>query len=353
MRPAHVVTGGAGFIGAHLADRLLADGEPVRILDSLARPGVERNLAWLRARHGDAVEFVRRDVRDREGVARACDRALSVYHLAAQVAVTHSLDDPLADAAINLGGTLHLLEALRRSGRAVPLVFTSTNKVYGTLDRLALRQGAGGRYAPADEAVEASGIDESMPLDFRSPYGCSKGAADQYVLDFARTLGLPAVVLRMSCIYGPRQLGTEDQGWVAHFARAALRDAGITFYGDGHQVRDLLYIDDLVAALRLAAGGAPRLAGQAFNLGGGPASARSLRELVAMLEQVLGRPIRTRRAAWRSADQRYFVADTGRFRQATGWAPRMKLAAGLAALCQWLRDAGAEPEGAAPQEALP
>lgn len=342
MRPAHLITGGAGFIGCNVADRLLHEGLPVLVLDSLARPGAERNLEWLRQRHGKALEFMHADVRDRAAVGFAAARAISVCHLAAQVAVTTSLDDPLADEETNLRGTLHLLEALRREGRPIPMVYTSTNKVYGALEDLELVPAGETRYEPRDPELRARGIGETRPLDFRSPYGCSKGAADQYVLDYARTHGLPALVLRMSCIYGPRQLGTEDQGWVAHFVRSALRDAPVTFYGDGRQVRDLLYIDDLVAAIRLALRHAPRLAGAPFNIGGGPGSVLSLRELVSTLEQLLDRPVTTVAGPWRCADQRYYVSDVGRFRSATGWRPGTPLSVGIRRLHAWLDGDGAD-----------
>jgi CDP-paratose 2-epimerase len=232
-RPALVI-GGAGFVGSNLADRLLRDGREVVVFDTLARPGVERNLAWLRAAHGERVTFVRGDVRDRDAVREAvrdgggAGAAGDVYHFAAQVAVTTSLGDPGDDFDVNARGTLNVLEAVRalrdETGYAAPVLFTSTNKVYGELSDVAEARSPGGarRYEPADAALAATGIAESRPLDFHSPYGCSKGAADQYVCDYARSFGLPTVVFRMSCIYGPRQFGTEDQGWVAHFLIRAL-----------------------------------------------------------------------------------------------------------------------------------
>lgn len=339
MKPAHLITGGAGFIGSNLADRLLQQNEPVLVLDSLVRPGTERNLQWLRERHGKTLRFMRADVRDRAAVDTAVAEALSVYHLAAQVAVTTSLQDPLHDHDVNLVGTLHLLEALRRRGDPVPLVFTSTNKVYGALEDIELLAVDDSRYEPVDTALRTHGIGEDRPLDFRSPYGCSKGAADQYVLDYARNYGLPAVVLRMSCIYGPLQLGTEDQGWVAHFVRQALAAAPVTIYGDGRQVRDLLYIGDLVTALEQARRLAPRLAGQAFNVGGGPANVLSVRELIRLLGGLAGRIVPIRRGAWRCADQRYYVSDTARFRAATGWQPTVSALEGAERLYAWMESA--------------
>lgn len=339
MRPAHVITGGAGFIGSNLADRLLQQNEPVLVFDSLSRPGTEHNLRWLRERHGNALRFMRADVRDRAAVLSAVGEALSVYHLAAQVAVTTSLQDPLHDHDVNLIGTLHLLEALRRRGEAVPLVFTSTNKVYGALEDIELLTVDDARYEPADATLRRRGVGEDRPLDFRSPYGCSKGAADQYVLDYARNYGLPAVVLRMSCIYGPLQLGTEDQGWVAHFVRQALAAAPVTIYGDGRQVRDLLYIEDLTAALEQARHLAPRLAGRAFNIGGGPANVLSVRELLGILGNLAGHAAPVRHGAWRCADQRYYVSDTTRFREETGWQPTVSALTGTERLYAWMESA--------------
>lgn len=239
-----LVTGGAGFIGANLADRLAAEGHDVLVYDALRRPGVEANLAWLQRRHPRRISALRADIRDAAALEEAVRGAVAVFHLAAQVAVTTSLTEPVEDFGINLHGTFLLLDALRRrAGGPCPLVFASTNKVYGDLADIPLSR-QGGAWLPVDAALRDAGIGEERRLDFHTPYGCSKGAADQYVLDFARSYGLPATVLRMSCIYGPRQMGTEDQGWVAHFLIRALRGEAITLYGDGCQVRDVLHVDD-------------------------------------------------------------------------------------------------------------
>ena len=334
-----LITGGAGFVGCNLAAALLADGVPVRVLDDLSRPGVEKNLRWLRASF-PAVEFVRADVRDAAAVAGAVRGASRVYHFAAQVAVTTSLTGPVADFETNARGTLNVLEAVRTEadgGNRVPLLFTSTNKVYGDLGGVETVP-KGDRHEPADAALAAGGVDETRPLDFHSPYGCSKGCADQYVLDYARTFRLPATVFRMSCVYGPHQFGTEDQGWVAHFARAALRRGGVTFYGDGRQVRDVLHVSDLVRALRAALDDPAKTAGRAFNVGGGPGNAASLREVVAELGAVTGRPVPTTAAPWRTGDQRWYVSDTSRLRSALGWSPRVGWREGLADLVRWLAE---------------
>jgi CDP-paratose 2-epimerase len=330
-----LITGGAGFIGSNLAHRLLTMGRRVRILDNLSRPGVEQNLQWLQQRHGDLLEFMRDDVRDPAAVADAVAGTSQVFHFAAQVAVTTSLEKPHEDFAINALGTLNVLEAARARPAPPAVVLTSTNKVYGGLEDLPLAV-QGQRYLPVDEAVAAAGIGEGRPLDFHSPYGCSKGSADQYVIDYARSYGLNTLVFRMSCIYGPRQFGTEDQGWVAHFILRALRGERITLYGDGMQVRDVLFIDDLVNAFLLAERHAPQLKGRAFNMGGGPGTAISLQDLLDRIEQLHGSRPAVSFDAWRTGDQRYYVSDTAAFRAATGWAPQVAAEDGIARLYHWL-----------------
>jgi CDP-paratose 2-epimerase len=335
-----LITGGAGFVATNLADRLLRSGHRVRLFDNLSRAGVERNVAWLRARHPGQIELVVGDVRDAGAVREAVRGAARVFHLAAQVAVTTSIHDPLLDFEVNARGTLNLLEALRGLDRPPSLLFTSTNKVYGDLDDVAL--GARGRrYEPSDPALAASGIDEGRPLDFHSPYGCSKGAAEQYVLDYARTFGLPAAVFRMSCVYGPHQFGTEDQGWVAHFLMRALDGRPLTLYGDGRQVRDVLFVEDLADAMLRAHERMPRLAGQAFNIGGGPAHAVSLLELLDLMGEMLGAPPAFDLEPWRPADQRYYVSNTARFTAATGWRPQTPVRQGLERLLAWLLESRA------------
>jgi CDP-paratose 2-epimerase len=330
-----LITGGAGFIGTNLAAALLERGQTVRILDNLSRAGVENNLAWLRETYGERVEIVLGDVRDRASIGRAVAGASQVYHFAAQVAVTSSLTDPVHDFMVNAGGTLNLLETLRGLDHPPPMIFTSTNKVYGDLEDVELVPDSA-RYVPADPAVRACGISERRNIDFHSPYGCSKGAADQYVLDYARTFGLPAVVFRMSCIYGPHQFGTEDQGWVAHFLIRAIEGRPITIYGDGLQVRDILHVDDLVRAFLIAQERIGDLSGQAFNIGGGPSRTTSLVELVELIRSTQRERLAVEFDAWREADQRYYVSDTRRFEAATAWAPRVSVAEGVRALHSWL-----------------
>ena len=335
-----LITGGAGFIGTNLAHRLLSEGRSVIIYDNLSRVGVERNLRWLRDTHGDggasggpSIEIG--DVRDRYALRRALAGADAVYHLAAQVAVTRSLDNPIHDCDVNVRGTLNLLEEMRLLADPPPLIFTSTNKVYGDLADLALARN-GTRYEPLDPAIAERGVAETRPLDFRSPYGCSKGAADQYVIDYARTFGLPAAVFRMSCIYGPHQFGTEHQGWIAHFAIRVLEGRPIAIYGDGLQVRDALYVDDLVEALLRVCDDMAALTGQSFNVGGGPANAISLVELLDLLERLHGSLPEITYADWRTGDQRYYISDTSRLRAAIGWAPRVGVQEGVTRLYRWL-----------------
>jgi CDP-paratose 2-epimerase len=330
-----LVTGGAGFVGANVARRLLEAGEPVRILDNLSRAGVERNLRWLEEKHGKQIDILVGDVRDRDAVRAAVRGVDHVFHFAAQVAVTSSLDDPHFDFEVNAGGTLNLLEAIRRQDRPPSLLFSSTNKVYGALGDVPLEL-VGSRWIPSDEAIARNGVPESRALSFHSPYGCSKGTADQYVLDYAHTFGLRAAVFRMSCIYGPRQFGTEDQGWVAHFLIRALRGEPITIYGDGKQVRDILYVDDLVDAFLAVRADIDRLSGRVFNVGGGPRNTISLLELVDEIERRLRVRPRLTYADARVADQRWYVSDPRAIARAVGFRPRVGTIDGIGRLHDWL-----------------
>nr|WP_209308550.1 SDR family NAD(P)-dependent oxidoreductase [Sphingomonas corticis] len=330
-----LVTGGAGFIGSNIADRLAGEGHDVIVYDALSRAGVERNLAWLKDRHGARIVDVVADIRDEDALRRAVADTDAVFHMAAQVAVTTSLADPRDDLTINILGTFNLLEAIRAKGATTPVVFASTNKVYGDLADVAFVATDAG-YLPADPGLRAHGIGEDRPLDFHTPYGCSKGAADQYVLDYARSYGVPAAVLRMSCIYGQRQMGTEDQGWVAHFLIRALTGERITLYGDGHQVRDILDVSDAVDAYLAAWRRIDRVAGRALNLGGGAGNAVSLRTLLAYIGELTGGAPDIAFEDWRAGDQRYFVADTRAVRGALGLGTAVDWRDGVAALAQWL-----------------
>lgn len=330
-----LVTGGAGFVGSNLADRLAAEGHRVRVFDALSRPGVEGNLEWLTGRHGDLVEPVVADIRNSDRLAAAVRGADAAFHFAAQVAVTTSMADPAEDLEINIRGTFNLLEAIRAQRPAAPVIFASTNKVYGDLADIGMRPTDDG-YVPANAELARRGVAECQPLDFHTPYGCSKGAADQYVLDYARSYGMRTAVFRMSCIYGQRQQGTEDQGWVAHFLIRALEGEPITLFGDGEQVRDICDVADTCDAYLAALARIDRISGRAFNWGGGPANAVSLLTLLEEVGTFLGRPPRIEFADWRPGDQRWFVADTRAADAALGLGSRKPWRQGVRDLLGWL-----------------
>lgn len=319
-----LITGGAGFIGCNLAERLLADPSArIRIYDNLSRRGVEANLDWLQNLDGaDRLEFIEGDVRNASAVAAAAKKATEIYHFAAQVAVTTSLTDPRTDLEINVGGTLNVLEAARLSGQKPFVLFTSTNKVYGSLHRVPVEVSHTHYRATIPDFC---GVREDEPLDFHSPYGCSKGAADQYVRDYARIYDLPTVVFRMSCIAGPRQFGTEDQGWVAHFLYSTLERRPITVYGDGFQVRDVLHVHDLIEAMDAVRRHLPRSAGEIYNLGGGLARSVSVIEMLAAVEQATGVAPSLHYSKVRPGDQPMYIADTSKLAAHTGWHPQRSL----------------------------
>ena len=333
--PAVLITGGCGFIGCNLADALARNGRSVLILDNLCRAGTERNAHWLQTRHPGRITIETGDVRDVDALRAVVTRASAVLHLAAQVAVTTSLENPIEDFEINARGTLNVLESVRQHNPRAPVIVASTNKVYGRIAEDDAVTRVGERYVPNDPRF-AQGVDEAAPLDFYSPYGCSKGTADQYVRDYARVFGLRTAVMRMSCIYGPRQFGTEDQGWIAHFVLAAMRGNPITIYGDGYQVRDALYVGDAVAAWLGALDQIDAVSGRVFNLGGGPESSISLRELIALISDLGHGEPDVRFEGWRPGDQRWYISDTRAISEALGWSPRTGFKEGLAALESWL-----------------
>ena len=338
IRQGHVlITGGSGFLGTNIADRLAARGEEVVVFDNLSRPRVRENLAWLSAKHPGKINAAVADVRDPEALAEAVRGARAVIHLAAQVAVTTSVLDPVEDFEINARGTLNVLEAVRRVAPAAPVLFASTNKVYGKLLADSEFCRAGTRYAPRDRSI-AAGFAEDTPLSLYSPYGCSKGAADQYVLDYARIFGLKTAVLRMSCLYGPHQYGSEDQGWVAHFLIRAHKGEPIAIYGDGYQIRDVLYVDDAVRAYLLCLDRIEAVSGRAFNLGGGPHNTLSLNELLARIEKMEGEKPQVTLHDWRPGDQLWYVSSTDAFTAATGWRAEVGVDEGLGKLHAWIAD---------------
>ncbi len=331
-----LITGGAGFVGSNLAAHLLKNTNAhVTVLDNFARPGVEANAAWLESMAGRGrLTTVRGDVRDRALLAEAAEGVTEIYHFAAQVAVTTSIADPLGDCHTNVLGTLHVLEAARASRTKPFVLFTSTNKVYGALEEVGVaREGDAYRFTNP----LSRGVDEAQPLDFHSPYGCSKGAADQYVHDYARIYGVPTVVFRMSCIAGPRQLGTEDQGWVAHFLYSALRGEPVTIYGDGCQVRDVLHVHDLVDAMERVAAARDVCAGEVYNVGGGMAQAISVRQALGLIAERTGVQAKVEWSEARPGDQQIYISDTAKLTAHTGWRPTRGLDTILADICAFWR----------------
>ena len=329
-----LVTGGAGFVGSNLVNHLLSEGLDVTIFDAFVRCGAHENVAWLSTKYKTPqLRVVRGDVRNFRAIQAAVEEADVIYHLAGQVAVTTSVAEPRSDFEVNALGTFNVLEAARLTGRQPVIVFTSTNKVYGGMEHIAVEEEAD-RFRFRDLT---NGVSEAQPLDFHSPYGCSKGAADQYVRDYARIYGLPTVVFRMSCIYGPRQFGTEDQGWVAHFIIAALTGRPITIYGNGKQVRDVLFVDDLVRAFRLAVKKIDRVAGEVFNIGGGRLNALSVwGEFGGFLTTLQNEALTVRFEDWRPGDQPCYISDIRKAGELLGWKPLIDKETGIRRLAQWV-----------------
>jgi len=331
MNKTILITGGAGFIGIHSAAHFASNGWDVWILDNFSRRGTESNLEWLSRQH--KVNVFRCDIRNAEKVASIVlqVRPNVVLHLAAQVAVTTSVKDPREDFEINALGTFNVLDAIRLHSADSFVIYSSTNKVYGQMESLGIEL-RNGRW---EYANMPNGVTENMPLDFHSPYGCSKGCADQYVIDFSRIYGLRAVTLRQSCIYGTRQFGIEDQGWVAWFSIAATLGKPITIYGDGRQIRDVLNVSDLTRAFECAIQRQELISGNALNIGGGPVNTLSLLELIEMLKQMLGTEPEVRFADWRPGDQKVFVSNIERARNLLGWSPEITVKKGLQELIEW------------------
>jgi len=329
-----LITGGAGFIGVNLAESLLKKGERVVVLDNLSRPGSEKNLAWLKNRFNRKFDFIQADIRDYRSISEAITGVSTVYHLAAQVAVTSSVADPQTDFQINAAGTLNVLEAVRKNCPEAVFIFASTNKVYGELTHLTVSEKDNRYFLPRFP----DGVNEEMNLDFFSPYGCSKGAADQYVRDYSRIYDLKTVVFRQSCIYGPHQMGNSDQGWVAYLTLCALQNKEITIYGDGKQVRDILFVDDLIAAFELARAQAEKISGGIYNIGGGKENVLSLLELIGWLKKELKKEIKHRFDDWRPGDQRVYVSDIQKAKKDLNWKPTVFKEEGLQRLLSWLKE---------------
>jgi CDP-paratose 2-epimerase len=337
MGKKYLITGGAGFIGTNCAARLLARGEQVTVYDNLSRVGGPRNIEWLRATYGrDAFQLVAGDLRDAALLMAATRDADIIIHLAGQVAVTTSVQHPREDFEDNAIGTFNVVEAARLSGRNPIVLYASTNKVYGGMVDLKIIEKET-RYAYADLP---NGVPESYPLDFHSPYGCSKGSGDQYVRDYARIYGLPTVVFRQSTIYGPRQFGVEDQGYLSWFVIAAVMGEPITIYGDGKQVRDMLYVEDLLAAYDLAIEKIDIAAGKVYNVGGGSENTTSIwQELGPKLESLLGQEIQVNWVSeWRPGDQRIYISDIGKIKGELGWQPQVKFDEGIQRIFNWVKE---------------
>jgi CDP-paratose 2-epimerase len=328
-----IITGGAGFIGSNAASRYLRQGHHVVIVDNLSRDGVRKNLDWLRSE--GSPEFVQLDIRDTAETARLFRRhrdADQILHLAAQVAVTTSVTSPREDFEINALGTFNVLEGVRQAQIKAPLIYASTNKVYGEMTDVGAVE-HNGRYAYQSLP---SGVSEERNLDFHSPYGCSKGAADQYVIDYHRIYGLRTIVFRQSCIYGYRQFGAEDQGWVAWFMIASQLGRPITVYGDGKQVRDLLFVDDLLDAYDAAFAAGSAAVGRAYNIGGGPGNVLSLLDLLAYIEKRQQQKLPFDYRGWRPGDQKVFISDIHRAQKELGWTPKINCSRGLDLLYDWV-----------------
>jgi CDP-paratose 2-epimerase len=330
-----LITGGAGFIGSNIAERYLKKGDTVYIFDNLSRRGTGWNLKWLQ-KNFDNVKFIKGDIRKYNDLLSAFKKHKFdvVFHFAAQVAVTTSVTNPREDFEINALGTFNLLEAVRNTKQDPIILYSSTNKVYGGMTDIKIVEKKG-KYA---YSKIPNGISEERLLDFHSPYGCSKGTADQYMVDYARIYNLRTVVFRQSCIYGYRQFGIEDQGWVAWFTIAAMLDKPLTIYGDGKQVRDVLFIEDLADAYESAIKNIEKVKGQAFNIGGGPKNTMSLLELIKFLEKFFGKKIPLKFAEWRPGDQPVFVCDIAKAKKVFGWIPKTSPEAGVKLLYEWVRE---------------
>jgi CDP-paratose 2-epimerase len=332
-----LITGGAGFIGSNTAEKLLEDGNEVVLLDNLSRPGSEKNLAWLQSNY-EQIPFYKMDVRDFEGVKEVFKKVGAIdvlLHFAAQVAVTTSVENPREDFEINAMGTLNVLEAVRELKLDPVFLYASTNKVYGELAHLGVvKEENRYRYLSLP-----NGVPETTPLDFHSPYGCSKGAADQYIHDYHRIYGLRSIVFRNSCIYGPRQFGVEDQGWLAWFVIAACLNRPITIYGDGKQVRDVLFVDDLVQAMLMSIENQSRTQGEIFNIGGGRTNSLAVwSEFEPILAKLLGHEIEVSYEDWRPGDQRLYISDISKAEEYFGWKPRVGIHEGIERLFSWVKE---------------
>lgn len=343
------ITGGAGFIGTNAAADFYREGWKVVVFDNLQRLGAKINLKWLLNAY-DGIEFIRGDTRKVHELKAAFKRSNPdvILHLAGQVAVTTSVENPREDFECNALGTFNLLESAKYLNPKPFVLFSSTNKVYGSMEEIVVAK-VSKRYRYRDYP---EGISEEQLLDFHSPYGCSKGAADQYVRDYKRIYGLPSVVLRQSCIYGPHQFGVEDQGWLAWFTIAAMLGKRITIYGDGMQVRDVLYVDDLLMAYKLCIEKQDIVSGKVFNIGGGSVYTISLLELIEILEGFFKKKIEYVFDTWRPGDQKIYVSNIRQVCETLGWKPKITPLEGVKQLSEWMQENRSIIESAGRQEMI-
>jgi CDP-paratose 2-epimerase len=326
-----LITGGCGFIGTNFAEYFAKKGWTITLLDNLSRKGSSENLAWLQKNYPD-MRFVKADIRtDNAILEEEVKKHDVIFHLAAQVAVTTSVQNPREDFEINVVGTLNVLEAVRTTKATPIIIFASTNKVYGGMEDIVIVE-HGDRYIYRDLP---QGIPENRLLDFHSPYGCSKGTADQYMRDYSRIYGMKTVVFRQSCIYGPRQYGIEDQGWIAWFTIAALLNRPTTIYGDGKQVRDVLHVADLARAYEIAVENIEVAKGEVFNIGGGANFSLAVKEVFPLLEKFLGRPVPHTFGEWRPGDQQVYISDIAKAKEKLKWEPTISPEEGIRTLFAW------------------
>lgn len=328
-----LIIGGAGFIGCNAADYFLKKGNQVTILDDLSRKGTDNNLEWVKSNYPN-VKFVKADIRKDQNILDSeINQVDVVIHLAAQVAVTTSVVNPRLDFEINLLGTFNILESIRKSNNKPTLLYSSTNKVYGGMEHIEVEE----KETKYEYKLLKQGVDENMQLDFHSPYGCSKGAADQYIIDYSRIYGLKTVVFRQSCIYGTRQFGIEDQGWVSWFIIATTLNRPLKIFGNGKQVRDVLFVDDLIRCYEMAIENIDKVSGNAYNIGGGPEKSMSLLELLGYLEEFHGKKIEYTFHDWRPGDQPVFICNINKAKQHFGWEPQVGVKQGVKKLFDWVQ----------------
>ncbi|RHG32321.1 NAD-dependent epimerase/dehydratase family protein [Fusobacterium varium] len=335
----YLINGGCGFLGSNMAEYYLNTGDEVIVFDNLYRFGSEKNLEWLQSLDKN-FRFIKGDVRNIYEIEKVIKEIKPdiIFHFAGQVAMTTSIENPYLDFEVNVKGTFNVLESVRKYSPDSIICFSSTNKVYGDLEYVKYEERKT-RYEALDHP---SGFNEKVPLDFHSPYGCSKGAADQYMLDYARVFGLKTIVFRHSSIFGGRQFATFDQGWVGWFCQKAyeiknnISKEPFTISGDGKQVRDILFSSDLIECYRLAIKNIEKTKGQAFNVGGGYNNSYSLIELFNELEKELNIKMNYKKLSWRESDQKVFIANINKAEEYFGWKPKIEKQEGIKKMYDWI-----------------